>query len=574
MTKKKKKGTKNYSETIKSKLKASRPSLPDLKCLDEEAEREKPRTSSVVSLSSVTKPRHDPNGLFDDIADHPGPEAVCPHASKNDCPEADMDDDCAVCNEHVTDCTVSGLVGLQKDRQSIANIDDDVELQAMFYLPAWDSAAPPSSSKPHPGTDESLKVILANVAELLSRSPPSLTKDLGAEVAPALLPPSTQQLPQPFHVSFTLNIDDDDEVMMGDADSASSRADPAKPQEDTEYSQICQTWPRQEPKRVYKAADSPTWDEVFESEDHNNYNVGEDGGETRDGMCRYFTEERAGERDGSREDVGKEASPHLIDGSQMNQSMDLFGDDEAFLQMTFPDTSCAGAFSTSTKTMSNTSQMHNTCVTKQSDRLRELNTANELANAYQFSSTSHTKLRTQNSVSTSKCASHNFTASPCKTLTMQQHDNSHDLFSVNFDLGYFLEDSQDEPSVEAISVPSMLVSPKSLRKADTTVSLPVVTHASTPKTSISRLRRPESKPTPQTQSGLRKRDLPSPITSPGARRMLMPGPASPHAPSSLSTLKRRQIESCTTRAEGRSCVEKQSRQRSVCVSDSPPPHTG
>ncbi|XP_028995412.1 Fanconi anemia group M protein isoform X2 [Betta splendens] len=546
--KKTKKGTKDCTKSTAIKPRASRP--PDLE-VGEDSEWDQPRTMSCASSSSVTKQRppagHDPNGRFDDVADHPGPEAVCSDASKSD--GSDLADDCGVSNEHVTDCAVSALVNLHKDSQLITHIDEDVELQAMFYLPKWDSTAPPLPSKPHPGTDEGLKVILANVAELLSRSPPPLISDFGAEVAPVLPPPSPQQLHQPFHVSFTLDVDDDgDDVMMGDADSAPSRAEPSESLEDTEYSTMCRTRPRQEPEPVSKAADSPTWDEVFESEERDDGDVREDDGVKDDGVCEI--------------------------GPRMDESMDLFEDDEAFLQMTIPDISTpdrscarAGDTSNSTKMMSN-SQL---CNTKHPDSTHNLNTmqTDELACTYQLTNNSNAKLNTSKS--------------HCKSLTMQQHDNSCDLFSVNFDLGYSLEDSEDEAKAEAVSVPSMLTSPPSAT-ANTTASLPPVTHSSTP--NISRLRVPsqrhESKQwTPQMLSGLRKREtsgltspstskdggLPSPIASPGARRVLMPGPASPHT-ASLSTLKRRPIGSCTTRAEGRSDVENQPRQK-VCASDAP-----
>lgn len=610
---------------------------------------------SLVSLSSVTKQRlpaeHDPSGLYDDFTDHPGPEAVCPHASKNDCPEAD----CALFNEDVTDHTVSGLVNLEKESDLITNIDEDededVELQAMFYLPKWDSAPPPSSAKRLPGRDENLKVILANVAELLSRSPPSLTQDLDVDMATGLLPPSPQRLHQPFQVSFTLDVDDnddDDEVMMSDADSASSRADSCEPPVDKEYSKICQNRPCQELKSVSIAAGSPTWDEVFENkEENNNYDIRKDGKETDDEMYCYFKEEHAGEQveenkeikikddsmskeKDSWEDVRKEETPDLIDRRikddrtcqnrpEMDESMDLFGDDEAFLQMTIPDVStpgrtsaCAGDISNSTKMKSNTLQMHNSpnpCSTKHSDSAHRLNTlqTDDLACKYHLTHTSHAKLITQetnvhntpkhnthtaaqNKSATDNSVTDNLITSHCKSLTMQQNDTSHDYFSVNFDLGYSLEDSEDEAEVEAVSVPCTLTSPQSMKQADSTASLPALSNSSTPYNSISRQRMPlqcsESKQsTPQMLSEQRKREsssfltspfmskgggLPSPITSPGARRMLMPGPASPHTPSMLSSLKWRRMESCTTDADGRSGAENKSRQKSICMSDTPP----
>lgn len=647
-------GTKSCTKTINNKPRWSHLSLPDLESIDEEAEREK---RNLVSLSALTKQslpaEHDPDGLYDDFTDYPGPEAVCPHASKNDCPEADMDDDCAIFNENIIDQTVSSLVNLNKDSQLITEIDEDedVQLQAMFYLPKWDSALPPSSAKLLPERDASLKVILANVAELLSRSPPSLTQDLDLDISTALLPPSPQQLHQPFQVSFTLDVDDDDdddEVMMSDAGSASSRSVSCEPPVDKEKSEICQNGHCEEPKPVSIAADSPTWDEVFGNEEENdNHEIMEDAKETDDEMYRYFKEEHACEQaegnneikmkddsmskeKDSWENEKKEEMTDLIhrsikddricqDGCQMDESMDLFGDDEAFMQVTIPDIStpgrtsaCAGDISNSTKTISNTSRMHNSpnsCSSKHSDSTHRLNTVqtDDLAQTYYLTHTSHPKLITQatNVHNTSEHNTHtaaqsksvtdnsvteNLITSHCKSHKVHQNDTSQDYFSVNFDLGYSLEDSEAEAEVvETVSAPYILTSPQSKKQGDSTVSLPAISNSSTPYNRFNIQRMPlqcsESKQsTPQMLTEHRKKvtssfltsplmskrgGLPSPITSPGARRMLMPGPGCPSTPSLLSTLKRRRMESRTTETKGRSRAENKSCQESICVSDSP-----
>ncbi|XP_026194873.1 Fanconi anemia group M protein isoform X2 [Anabas testudineus] len=643
---KNKMGKKTCTKSINKKPKRSRLSLPDLESIDEEAERDKRKTIGLVSSSAVTKQslpvEHDSDGRYDDFTDQPGPEAVCPHASKNDCPEADMDDDCVIFNEDVTDQTVRSFVNLEKGSQLITkmNDDEDVELQAMFYLPKWDSAPAPSSAKLLPLRDESLKTILANVAELLSRSPPPLTQDLDVDIATALFPPSPQQLHQPFPVSFTLDVDDDDnEVMMSDAGSASPRAHSCEPPVDKE-------WCRREPKPVSIASDSPTWDEVFGNEEENgNCDIMETAKETEDEMHSYFKEEHASEKaeeykemkmkddsmskeKDSWEDVKKEKMPALIHGSinddrtcqgssRMDESMDLFGDDEAFLQMTIPDIStpgrtsaCARDTSNNTKKISNT-QTHNSpnsCGSKHSDSAHRIITVQreDLAHMHHLTHTTHPKVITQdaNAHSTSKHDTHtaaqsksltedlvtdNFITSQCKA---QQNDTSNDYFSVNFDLGYSLEDSEDEAEVEADSAPYMLTSPQSKKQADSSVSLPAISNSSTPYNSIHiqrmSLQHSKSKQsTPQMLTEHREREmssfltsplmskgggLPSPIPSPGARRMLLPGPACPRTPSLLSTLKRRQMESRTINAERRSGAENKSRQESICVSDSPP-HT-
>lgn len=619
-------GTKTCTKTINNKPRRSHLSLPDLESIDEEAEREK---RSLVSLSAVTKQslpaEHDPDGLYDDFTDYPGPEAVCPHASKNYCPDADTDDDCAIFNEDVTDQTVSSLVNLEKDSQLITEIDEDndVELQAMFYLPKWDSALPPSSAKPLPGRDESMKVILANVAELLSRSPPSLTQDLDFDISTALLPPSSQQLHQTFQVSFTLDVDDDDddEVTMRKVGCAASTAVSCEPPMDKEYSE--------ELKAVSIAADSPTWDEVFGNEEENDHHeIMEDAKETDDEMYRCYNEEHACEQaegNGERkikddrmsrekdswEDEKKEEMTDLLHRSikdGMDESMDLFGDDEAFLQMTIPDIStpgrtsaCTVDISNGTKTISNTSRMHNSpslCTRKLSDSAHRLNTVqtDDLTRTYHLTHTSHPKLITQDTNADNTPEHNTHTAAQSKSVTdtlIKQNDTSHDYFSVNFDLGYSLEDSEDDAEAETGSGPYMLTSPPSKKQADPTVSLPTISNFSTPSNcfNIQRmsLQRSESKQsTPHMLTEHRRREtstfltsplmskrrgLPSPITSPGARRMLMPSPGGPSTPSLLPTLKRRRMESCTTETEGRSRAENKSCQESICVSDLPP-YTG
>lgn len=637
-------GTKACTRTINNKPRRSHLSLPDLENIDEEAERKK---RHVVSLSAVTKQSlaadRDPDGLYDDFTDYPGPGAVCPHASKNDCPEADVDDDCPIFKEDLTERTVSSLVVLEKDSELIANIeeDEDVELQAMFYLPTWDSAPAPSSAKRLPGTNESLKVILANVAELLSRSPPSLTQDLDVDISAALLPPSPQQLHQTFQVSFTLDVDDDDdddEGMMRDADNASSMAASCEPPMNNENTEVCQ-----EPKPVNVAADSPTWDEVFGNEEENgNCEIMEDAKETDDEMPSCFQEEHACEQAGGNSEIGikgdtvskekdcwedekKEEKTDLIhrsiiscqDGShKMDESMDLFGDDEAFLQMTIPDIStpgrtsdCTVDHSNGTKTISNTGEHNspNLCSSKHTDSAHRLNTlqTGDL-HTYHLTNTSRPKRITQdtntpepnthtaaqselknkqkvNSVTDNSIISH------CKPPNLQQNDTMQNYFSVNFDLGYSLEDSEDEAEVEETgSAPHALTSPQSKKQADSTVSLLTISNPSTPYNRFIRQRMPlqcsESKQsTPHMQTVHRKREtssflskrggLPSPITSPGARRMLMPGPGGSNTPSLGSTLKRRRMESRTTETEGSSHAESKSHEQSICVSDSPP-HPG
>ncbi|TKS86701.1 Fanconi anemia group M protein [Collichthys lucidus] len=604
---KKPKSTK--TKTTNNKPKPSRITFSDLKCIDEEAET-KQRLPVPLPVPRDTEA---PN---DNITDHPGPEAIYPRPSNNDCPESDMDVDFVSINEDVikSEHPVNEPLNLDRISQLMTNIDEDedVELKAMFYLPKWDSPPPPSSAKLCLGRDESLKVILANVAELLSRSPPSLTEDLGSDMAAKSLPPSPLRPHQPFHVSFTLDVDDDeDEVLMSCSGNASPRADSNEPPVDEEDGKIYHDWPHQEQRRSVSsrgsvAADSPTWDEVFGQEEENdNHDMRDTNMETGDEVFKEgwvgkkeseikhknqsMTEEKEGcWRDGG---VKDDRHPHIDD------SMDLFGDDEAFLQMTIPDISTPGVTPrTSPRAgdihrkakMSNTSHTHtpttsfNTAHTAESER--RLNTAHDLTGI-----TPHAKLITQDtnthSSTDNKHHSHTPAASKpvtnssmtaqCKSPTVQRNSDSfsspQDYFPINFELGYSLEDSEEED----VPAPRTLISPQP--------KMPAVSDSSTPYNSFHRLRKPpqSSDPnfsTPQVQSEHRKREpssllaspfmskggaLPSPISSPGVRRTPLPGCAGPRTPSLLSSLKRRRLE-------GHAAETESTRQGSVRGADSPP----
>ncbi|KAF3844965.1 hypothetical protein F7725_008128 [Dissostichus mawsoni] len=188
-SKQKQKGSKSATKTNNGKAKPCHSTLSDLECFEEEEDWQKTRGKSILSSFAATKEKlsaeHVTEAPNDGITDHRGPEGVCPLPSNNDCPEADMDYDCVIVNEQQM---VGEPVSSKKTSQLKLEEEEDVELQAMFYLPKWDSAIPPSFAKLLSGRDQSLKVILANVAELLSRSPPPLIEDLEAGMAAPSLP--------------------------------------------------------------------------------------------------------------------------------------------------------------------------------------------------------------------------------------------------------------------------------------------------------------------------------------------------------------------------------------------------
>ncbi|KAI3367642.1 hypothetical protein L3Q82_026489 [Scortum barcoo] len=581
--KKKQKGTKTRTKPTSN----NRPKLPlsDLGWIDEEAESEDPQALTMTKQKAV---QHDTEAPYDDITDHLGPEATCPSPSNNDCPEVDMEDDCAIIDEDVI------------------NPDQTVG-RHLRPLPNFPT-----------GRDQSLSVILANVAELLSRSPPSPAGDLEADMA---APPSPQHPHPPFQVSFTLDVDDDDddddEVMMSDAEDGSPNSDELPLGK--EDGKISHEWPHRELQTVSRtssAADSPTWDEVFGEEelnDNHDLNVewavveGEKHEETKrkdDGMTEG--------RECCWDDAGIEEIPDLRGGCMRgnsdvhaDESMDLFGDDEAFLQMTIPDISTpgvtprrspsAGEDASGTKKMSNTlhvrtpSNPFNTTHTGES--AHRSNTAHVDDSVCTSLITLHDKLISQDTNTQRAETRHSthtaaqskpVTDNHCKSPTVQQSFNSsHDYFPVNFDLGYSLEDSEEEEA-DGVPAPCMSTSPQPKKQA--------VSNSSTPYSGFHRARLPpqSSEPklsTPQVLSEHRKRDassllaspfaakggaLPSPITSPGVRRMLSPRT---RTPSSLPSLKRR-LEIHTAQAEKGSGVENGSHLVSVCMANSPPHPVG
>uniref|UniRef100_UPI003AAB205B Fanconi anemia group M protein n=1 Tax=Centroberyx gerrardi TaxID=166262 RepID=UPI003AAB205B len=752
---KRQKSTKTCTKTTKSKPKPPHPSVSDLECINEKGERENTRGMGLVSPLTMIKDKlpveHDTEAPSDDIRDHSEPEAVCPFPSNNDRPVADMDDDCVMVTEEIdspksqspgediekTESPVSDPLNLNRISQLITKIDnsesgldEDIELQAMFYLPKWDSAAPsPATLLPGRQREESLRVILANVAELLSRSPPSLTFDLedslydpgpaaaAAAVTVTSIPPSPERAEenqgphQPFQVNFALDVDDDDDLMMNDNDDASPRAESDVAPMDVEDSKVRHDSPRQQQLSSHSpavseppvdrggvAAVSPSWDEVFGDEALNNdHDIRDDGINEKmdDGIDSESLEEPVDgaakknkemenkfdggdeEENDSWDDVRNEEMPDLTDDGMdeetdshpphlhgpphpqppdhlQDESMDLFGDDEAFLQMTIPDiptpedcitpNTSPGTehIANSAKRTPDTPHTHipmNTLgTTHLTDSTHRLNTIHmhETANTAHITHTLHTTLthRTTNTHNTKHCpdikqdntteadilethtaasskhvtdnsTTDNVNTNHCVSPILQQNpesfDSSHDFFSVNFDLGYSLEDSEEDVEEEDVPAPSMAASPRAKKQevaAASTVSLPAISGSSTPCHSFHRQskRSSESKLSPPlTLSEHGKREmtyllaspltskggvLPSPITSLGVRRTLMPGPSGPRTPSSLFSLKRRKQEGGSAEAERRVTarqkmlgVEDSLRQESVSVLD-PPPHPG
>ncbi|XP_027857039.1 Fanconi anemia group M protein isoform X2 [Xiphophorus couchianus] len=439
---KKPKAPKNCSKTNKSKT--SHSSRSELKYIDEEAEME-----DAASRLIPEKQRLPDERLTDDL-----------NPDQADSPSHSSDDDCVIVNQTFRDPANPGDVPEVNTKN---NEDDD--LQEMFYLP---KTYPALLS---PKTLKNQNDILVNVAELLSRSPPSPENILEAGRTLTCLPPSPELGDQPFPVRFSLEVDDDDDVEAGIEDG--------------------------EPR-------SPTWDEVFEDEN-----------------IRYDKKEMdlksvddAEERVSMDADCVSEDRVHV----QMDESMDLFEDDEAFMQMTIPDIPTPED-SITAKTTINDEGIEK--ISKDEDK-----DCTEILNVVNKAPFSGTRLNIQTSHNSTE--DHYNKVSFLVKANPEPLDSSHDLFSVNFDLGYSLEDSEDEAEVE-VALPS----PK--KQAESAVS-----NSSTPRRSFARLFK-ESKSSSQIKTDYWKsktEELPSPVTLLGPRQMLLSRIAEPDS----SRAKQKQAE--------------------------------
>ncbi|XP_019743748.1 Fanconi anemia group M protein isoform X2 [Hippocampus comes] len=376
--------------------------------------------------------------------------------------------------------------------------EEDVELQAMFYLPKWD-ACPPSSGIPR--RDENLKAILANVAELLSRSPPRQA-DLDISTVDSRCPP-LPDLPQAFHSNFTLDVDEDDEVAVihSDNDCPEAMLD-VSPGDEEEF--------RQELQPV----SSPTWDEVFEDEGAN------------EAQEANNHEQSADAGKGTSADSKTNAEP-VSETHMMDDSMDLFGDDEAFLQMTILDVRTPEVGGVTPRTSPSvegitTSTMHT---------LAPLQTRD--AGITQAAA----------SPSRSPMSKQAGRGSPTVSKSAESFDSLD--FAVNFDLGYSLENSEEEEDGVSLNTTSPWPPPfqqETSRRASVHSSTPYSFHrpAALSSHTLSKFS------TPPILLGGATPHLASPLTS---KVGPLPSPAaSPHSAGpravrpSLSTLKRRRPE--------------------------------
>lgn len=456
------------------------------------------------------------------VTHHAEPEPL------SDCPSNDLN---IVVEKDPTESesTAAGPVDLDER-------DQDFELRAMFYLPKWSPVFPPSTVKLLPGGEEGLKVLLSDVAELLSRSPPPLDIDLDLEPDVAASPSPAHWRPQqPFRVSFTLDVDDEDEdlLMMMMSDDNSPKAD--KNTSGDEQPTASPHLDEQQQDIGRRSVESPTWDEVFDEEDEHDDHATRENDKEPDIQVEEIEIDDSEVGVSCRDVIRKEEVPDMIDGKSvqpvMENSMDLFEDDEAFLQMTIPDISTPAV--TPRTSPGTDGKAKHTSTVSSGRRLLLTSPTCEPPRSRLNPQGHHTPSTTgtQENAAVEEPAD---SAMQPKSF-MEECNGSHDFFSVNFDLGYSLEDSEEEQ--DDVTAPS--------RPCEKT---PVL-GSSTPLNSHLASKKPQepcgarlSTPLAEVRSrGENSRPIPSPLTSPvcllGARRVV----ATP-TPTPPSGLKRRRLE--------------------------------
>lgn len=314
----------------------------------------------------------------------------------------------------------SNVVDRNANEAPERDIEEDLELRAMFYLPKWDCQ---QSSCKTVGThrEQSLEAILSNVSELLSRPPPSL--DLAAVDILCSQIVSPKSCP-PFEVSF--NIENEHEEEMDISEQAQGL-------EDTKGSS-----PSRNKKEMDKGSPvhSPTWEDVFEDDvfEGDTDSIHEDQRHNS-----IFREVKGSES-------ANKNSPNKL---ELNKSMDLFADDEAFLQMSIPDVStpenspCKQPENSLNKYDARMKTLE--VIERAPDKSPCINQSNYTANESQV------KSKTSN-------------------LQPESFEGSNDLFSVNFDLGFTMEDSDEDEMLEPNS--AKFIPPSPLRRRPSSSSTP------------------------------------------------------------------------------------------------------
>ncbi|XP_062378113.1 Fanconi anemia group M protein isoform X2 [Sardina pilchardus] len=294
--------------------------------------------------------------------------------------------------------------------------EQDSEFEELFYLP---KSCKTSMLKPFRESSVSLTTILENVKQFLSVSPPltidvefsltdtspnhEITRD-SKKVKPDLLHED-----DPFQINFCLeeNYDDaddnDDEMMEVGSVEHEVKEMPAGSPDLNDSS--CLPNLQKEATEDSREMTSPTWDEVFEDENKQP--------EVEDDIKLV-------------QPLKHTVSNGTLQHNIMDESVDLFGDDEVFLQVSLPD------IPTPDKNFSNHTASELLRIRKEPDESPAETVFKASADSTQISNTTSPSDTRQQLVQNS-----------------EHFDLSQDFFSVNFDLGYCLEDEDvEEDEVE------------------------------------------------------------------------------------------------------------------------------
>ncbi|KAM9777539.1 Fanconi anemia group M protein [Neosynchiropus ocellatus] len=338
-------------------------------------------------------------------------------------------------DQMVTSVPEAACPGFEEEVTEMGLLDEQEELERL------------PRSQEDLDADRTLKVILANVAELLSRSPPPLPLDM--DVFMEAVKPGT---PVPFKVSFTLDLDDDDDGEdEGPMDKELQGHRDLQPQAASKGS---------------NEAKSPTWEDVFEDGDGGFQDPDEEV-LMNHGEAEADSWTRVKHGDVSEEKV----DPALAD----DHSLDLFEDDEAFLQMTIPDV--------------------------QTPRDSSKPTENPTTSPSWAVQSDHHGTQLPTTVS----GVHSDKRIPEAPKSADR--SSWDHFPVNFDLGFSLDsDEEEEPPTSTSPAPHGAL--ESSKPQTTAV------HCSTPQNLLRTLSRQVNFPTPQSAAERRTRGRTSPQASP------------------------------------------------------------
>ncbi|XP_061077667.1 Fanconi anemia group M protein isoform X2 [Conger conger] len=262
------------------------------------------------------------------------------------------------------------------------------ELSSMFYLPQWDVCP---KLQHLPGTQEKVRALLADVKDFLSRPPlPSSDLDSLPDPKPELkegqAPPEPEEWGGLFQVNFCLDVEDEEK--FGDSLSPDHDSENLPPDILAKEKSMSGDGPT-EP--LSNGHSSPGWDEVFDDVKD---------AQGLPGGASAFSPKQS-----------MELPPFVIEvpvpSVLADESMDLFGDDDDFLGVSMPESPCDQA---PRHTLEAPSEDADNSRPKRNEEVSRLSSAG---------------------------------AGQKPREDTEDFDCSQELFSVNFDLGYSLEDSDE-----------------------------------------------------------------------------------------------------------------------------------